>query len=355
MNQNSIENLPTAARWAAVLAENYNGTATEDDIFYCFRLLLGRQPEPGEWAGHSMQAGTELDLVVKSYLNSLEFSRRKLLAQSEPDSLKIAQFERFRIYADLDDPLVGANVAAGVYEPEIVAQFEQVLRPGMGVVDIGANIGFFTMVAASLVGPAGYVLAVEPNPANVRLLEASRQLNGFDQVTVLQCAAGATTGLLALNAMHSTGVTSSVAGGEAAVLASRLVPCLPIDRMLPEGRKIGLIKIDVDGSEYHALRGVQQCIARDRPVIITEFTPAALPGLSGIAGQAYLQWLQALGYSFSIIEKDGSTSAAVHSNQVMQVLGQRGSDHLDLICHPVAEFPLLARLRRNRRSSLKAC
>ena len=315
--------------------QEYCPLATSDDILSCFRLLLGRYPDPGEWLGHALQAGHDLESVVASYLNSLEFSRRGLNRNSKNSTLEIAKREGFRIYADPKDPIIGAAVIKGNYEPEIVTLFEQSLRPGMGVLDIGANIGYFSMLAASLVGPAGFVLAVEPNPINVRMLEASRKLNAFGHITILQAAASSGVGLLAFHATHSTGVTSPISLDHQNSSDEQLVPCLPIDRILSEDRKIDLIKIDVDGSEYHALTGVKDLIKRDRPVIITEFCPGGLLGLSGIDGYAYLLWLAELGYRLSIVEADGSTSAVDNPDQVARVLEGRGGDHLDLICNPI--------------------
>ena len=74
------------------------------------------------------------------------------------------------------------HALAGAYDTYLTDLLRRFLRPGMGVLDIGANIGVFALLAAAKVGPDGYVLAVEPNPANTRLLEASRRLNGFAQL-----------------------------------------------------------------------------------------------------------------------------------------------------------------------------
>ncbi len=313
--------------------------ATQDDILACFRLLLGRAPNPEEWRGHSAQAGQDLSRVVASYLNSLEFARRGLLAPGSAGPPQLAAFDGFRLFASPDDLLIGRHVLAGQYEPEVEAVFRETLRPGMAVIDIGANIGFFTMLAASLVGPQGAVLAVEPNPDNARLIEASRRLNGFGHVTTAALAAGRTTGLLVLNTSHSNGTTSEPADDPRTLLGARAVPCLAVDALVAAtwtGRGVGLIKVDVEGAEYNALLGAAGIIARDRPSIVSEFSPAAMPGISGVTGPEYLAWLHRQGYALSVIQPEGPPlDAGQDSGAVMDEYERRGVDHIDLLARPV--------------------
>ena len=309
--------------------------ATPADIYHCFRLLLGRNPNAEEWAGHAAMAGQELPGVVASYLKSLEFSLRGLGQREAPEAITLAELPGFRMYCDTSDPAVGRHIPGGAYEPEVAAIFRRVLRPGMGVIDIGANMGFFSMLSASLVGEAGFVLAVEPNPRNARLLECSRRANGFGQMQVAQVAAGPETGLLALHTSHSTGTASAVADGLAAMLAARTVPSLAIDCLVPAGQRIDFIKIDVDGGEYRALLGCGRIIARDRPLIVSEFAPGLLPGLSGIDGAAYLDWLGGFGYSVSVIEPDGSLRPMGQRwPDVLAAHRARGTDHIDILAEP---------------------
>ncbi|WP_428394021.1 FkbM family methyltransferase [Lichenicoccus sp.] len=314
---------------------DFPAEASPADIYYCFRLLLGRNPNPEEWTGHSQMAGQALPGVVASYLGSLEFSRRGLLAIGGPGDILLAELEGFRIYCDVSDPAVGRHIPGGGYEPEIAALFRQILRPGMGVIDIGANMGFFTMLSASLVGDAGYVLAVEPNARNAGLLECSRQLNGFAQVQVAQVAAGPATGLLALHSAQSTGTASEVPAGLEAMLSARTVPSLSLDCLIPPERRIDFIKVDVDGGEYTALLGCRQTIARDRPLIVSEFSPGAMPGISCVDGEAYLRWLGGFGYEVSVIEPDGTlTPMQQRWADVLAAHRARGIDHIDILATP---------------------
>ena len=310
------------------------GTASLDDIRACFRLLLGREPNPEEWSGHSMQAGQALERVVAGYVGSLEFARRGLLRDDEASRPILAVLADFQIYIAPDDAAVGVHVRTDSYEPEIAASFRRLLRPGMGLLDIGANIGYFTMLGAALVGLSGSVLAIEPNGRNVRLLEASRRVNGFSQVTVAQLAAGADTGVLALHRSHSNGTTSPPDADLAALFGAETVGCVRPDALVPATRRIDLIKVDVEGAEYLALSGCTDIIRRDRPAIITEFSPGLMPGISGISGPGYLSWLIGQGYALSVITPDGGAEPQ-DVEGVMAAYARRGADHVDILAQAV--------------------
>ena len=324
-----------AGPWRRPWRRPFPPAATHADIYHCFRLLLGRNPHREEWPGHAGMAGSPLPAVVGSYLNSLEFSRRGLLLPVAPAQVGLATYPGFTIHADADDPAVGRHVLAGRYEPEVAAAFRGLLRPGMGVIDIGANIGIFALLAASLVGREGFVLAFEPNPRNARLLEASRRRNGFAALHLVQAAAAPETGLLALHRSHSTGTATPPAEALEALLASETVAGLAPDLLVPAGRRIDLIKVDVDGGEYLALRGCLATIRRDRPAIVCEFVPGLLAGISGIGPRAFLEWLGGLGYEVAVIAPDGgSVPLGQRWDEVLAAQRARGTDHIDLLATP---------------------
>ena len=312
----------------------YDNAANEADILSCFRLLLGRRPNPEEWTGHMMHVGEPLKQVVASYLTSLEFSRRGLTQEMPPDFV-VSDSPGFKIFSDVNDSAVGKFVRENIYEHDVTTVFRTLLRPGMGVLDIGANIGYYTMLSASVVGPGGHVFAVEANPQNARLLEASRRLNAFGQVAVYPLAAAAETGMVALTTSHSTGTTSTLPDEIAALLNARIVPAAALDTIVPADKRIDLIKIDVDGAEYKAMLGCQQIIERFRPVIISEFAPGLLPGISGVGGEDYLRWFGSQNYDISVIQPDGSLLMIERRwDDVMKVYVDRGVDHIDILASP---------------------
>jgi len=311
-------------------------TATAEDIFYCFRLLLGRCPNPEEWPGHSSRVGEDVENIVNGFVNCREFAERGLLTKTFRDKVELVAFPNFSLFASVDDLAVGNHVVIGrSYDPGVAAVLSRYAKPGMAVADIGANIGYLTMLLASLVTPSGLVVAVEPNPENVKLLEASRRVNGFDQVLIIQAAAGRHTGLLALNVSYSNGMTGELPGNLEAILASCPVPCFALDAILPKDRPIGLVKIDTEGAELNVLIGLSQTIERDRPVIVSEFSPGSLPGISHCSGPDYLGYLIAQGYRIGVIEGDGCESSFGEDvDGVMAAYSRSGIDHIDIIATP---------------------
>jgi FkbM family methyltransferase len=316
-------------------SRDFSTLATEEDILYCFRLLLGRWPQEKEWPGHSSYVGDELSGVVASYLNSMEFANRDLLAK--PDSgVELCTINDVFLYTAVDDMNIGKVIRCGSYEEDVTTVFRRFLSPGMGVVDVGANVGYFTMLAASLVGADGYVLAVEPNPENMKLLEASRRANGFEQVETALTAAGRSTSLVVLNTSYSNGTTTALPDSAERAIGANVVPCFRVDDIVPADRQIDLMKVDAEGAEYNVLLGSTETIARCRPVIISEFSPEMMLGVSGVDGRAFLQAILDLGYLISIIESDGSlTSYATEIEKVLEACDQNWREHVDIVAEPI--------------------
>jgi FkbM family methyltransferase len=301
----------------------------------CFQLLLGRDPNPEE-VGHFSRVGVDLKAVVSTFVSSLEFSRRGMQQGSGPGAHEVVSFGGVQMVISAADMDVGACVKAGAYEPHVAAELHRRLRPGMGCLDIGANIGVFALMAARLVGPTGRVVAVEPNPDNVKLIEASRRLNGFEQVRILQTAAGRDFGLLMLNASFTNGTAATLPGDVDTILRARTVPVSPLDRLLDESARIDLIKIDIEGGEAAALHGARRLIARDRPVIVSEFNPVMIAGISGCSGEDYLGFLLDQGYTLSVLNFEGRiTRCGSDVAAVMRAHAASGLDHIDILAEPV--------------------
>ena len=315
--------------------EPFVDRATRGDVLHAFRLLLGRHPNPDEVVGHMLQVGRPLADVARVYLGSREFAARGLMEADAGEVVRVDCPAGFAMFVRPTDIAVGAAIAAGgSYEPHVTAVFERRVKPGMRVIDIGANIGWFTMLAASRVGTEGHVLAVEPDRDNASLLEASRRANAFAHVTLLPVAAGRESGAVAIYKSYSNAATAPLQTIDP--LRSTIVPAIRLDDIVGrDGRPVGLIKADVEGAEPLALGGLERTIRRDRPVVICEFSPGMMGGVSGVNGRQYAEWLATLGYRIAVIAADGSERACVDADAALAAHIQSGVDHIDLVCDPI--------------------
>jgi FkbM family methyltransferase len=162
---------------------------------------------------------------------------------------------------------------AGLYEPSVQKCIAERLRPGGCFIDVGANIGFFSLLAATLAGPDGQVIAVEPVPANADLIKANATLNRFNNVTVVRAAAGAAnrTGDLIL-ARHHGGAALASAPTPPDARGRLSVPVVTLDGLVSH---LGLppptmVKIDVEGAELEVLAGMPGTLWRHQPDILFE-------------------------------------------------------------------------------------
>src|SRR5215471_21586931 len=175
-------------------------STTEQDIVACFRLLLGRTMHEEE-RGHFLFVGQPLDSVVSSYLQSLEFRHRGLLTSSSETSKVTCK--GYTAYVAADDPLIGAGIA-GDYEPEVTKAFLEHMGDG-AVIDIGANCGYFSLLARSR---GADVWAFEPLQRNLRLLHATIAENRLDRIHIIAAAASDSPGTLGIGASYTNGIVT---------------------------------------------------------------------------------------------------------------------------------------------------
>jgi FkbM family methyltransferase len=156
----------------------------------------------------------------------------------------------------------------GTSEPEEQEALATHLRPGMTFFDIGANIGFFSTLAGRLVGPGGRVIAFEPFPESAQRAGRNAQLNGFDHVSVVEAAVGASMGTVGLQLRESA--THKVVGPSTG--SSLVVEQIAIDewRANSDVPPPDVVMIDVEGAELDVLLGMKETIAAAHPLILCE-------------------------------------------------------------------------------------
>ena len=161
----------------------------------------------------------------------------------------------------------------GAYEYVTATVFGRLARPGGVVVDAGAHMGAFTLLAAKRVGPTGRVLAFEPNPAQRERLARNVEANAFGQVDIRAEALSDHTGrgLLHLSgdASRSGNASLGAMGDATGVVPVSLVRLDEVTRRLGV-RRVDVIKIDVEGAEAAVLVGASTTIETFRPAVVFE-------------------------------------------------------------------------------------
>jgi FkbM family methyltransferase len=238
----------------------------------------------------------------------------------------------FKMYVRLDDWAVGARIAVKrTYERHVTRVIRSSLKPGAVVIDIGANIGYYTLMSAACVGARGKVIAFEPSSDNCALLKMSLRKNNFDNVLIHSKAVADKNGLASFSMDDSNGTISQ----NREMAHSVLVATVALDTYLQDEPRIDLIKIDIEGAEGLALNGMKRILRQHRPIILTEFNPNALRKTSDMSPEDFLDQLRTLDYALYVIHNSDSTYEAPQSNQeIMARYAEQKSDHLDIQAVP---------------------
>ncbi|MBP6469996.1 MAG: FkbM family methyltransferase [Chloroflexi bacterium] len=309
--------------------------ATEQDVYYCYRLLLNRQPDEAGWAYWSDLVNTHhisLQTLADGFLNSFEL-KTLLEERNRPQLVKLADFS---MYVRLNDHFVGATIARELtYEPYVTEEFRHLLRPGMTFLDVGANIGYFTLLAARLVQESGHVYAFEPNPGNCVSLRQSLTENGFNHVTLFQNAAAekAQTLIFSGGGADSNGRIINESEPMAQEFALPRVEAVVLDDVLADVARIDVVKMDIEGAEPRAWEGMQQLIAKHRPVLVMEFAPDLIRVTSGADPAAFMDAIQTQ-YDVYVLARNGQKSAAPQDTAaIMAAQAASGIGHVDVVAY----------------------
>lgn len=210
----------------------------------------------------------------------------RVIAEGHAAGLKIA--------ARRADP----NFARGTYEQPLQDVVAAELGPGDVFYDIGANIGFFSLIAARRVGAQGHVYAFEPVPSNAAVIARHAELNGFATIEVFNKAVGAQTGRAELRLAHHIGGAVLASAGEPPDPRGRIaVDIVALDDFIKQRnlQPPKLVKIDVEGAELDVLRGMRQTLNADRPKVVYEIDDVSREGLERKAVKI-AAFLAAVGY-----------------------------------------------------------
>jgi FkbM family methyltransferase len=184
----------------------------------------------------------------------------------------------------------------GGYEPELARVMAGQVKPGAMILDLGAHVGFHTLMLSRRAGSAGRVLAVEPSPANAALLRQHLRWNSSDNVQVIEAAIGDEERDVPFvyrpDPMDPGGLSNSLAGDIGGKTTT--VHMTTIDRICA-GCHPDLIKMDIEGAELLALRGAKETLALAAPLLVVSVHPEPMRAL-GTTPADLVAFLRAFGY-----------------------------------------------------------
>ena len=200
----------------------------------------------------------------------------------QPYPIRVGDAPPFQLYTQQrEDAYISRELETlGVWEPFESGLVLERLRPGAVFLDLGANIGYYTVLASRACGPAGSVIAFEPEPGNYELLERNIALNGLSNVTAVQAAASdrsGTTQLFLSDDNQGDHRLYRNDGRERSVD----VPMVALDEWFANrSPRLDVVKMDTQGFEAQIVRGMHGLIEANRAHlhVIVEFWPFGLQG-----------------------------------------------------------------------------
>lgn len=228
------------------------------------------------------------------------------------------------------DAIVSGNLALGCYETYNLEFFRTLVQPGMNVLDVGANIGVYSAIGSRLTGPEGRVVAVEPSRDNCEFIRRTKSMNGFENLTVVQRAAGDRTGeaRLYLNELNKADHRTFDPDGNRAYVS---VDMVRLDDLVREMSldAVDILKIDVQGFEAAVLDGMTALLGQERPLrILMEFWPWGVRK-AGADPSVLLDRIIAHGFSVYEIDGDAGTVRLLDDPRAL-LTRSREREHADM-------------------------
>lgn len=239
-----------------------------------------------------------------------------------------------QLLVDLRQFHLGFSIVNGHFEGDETAFALKTIKRGWTVLDVGANIGYFSTIFAALVGNSGRVIAFEPVSDTFLKLKAAISLNGFESIidarpAAASNAAGQCQIAYGLNSANMGGVRISPMGSATFEQVKEVADTVRIDDAVAQ-RPVHFIKMDVEGAEGLALDGAHEVISRNKPIMMIEFNSVHLAQVSNLTPLQLYDKIVAFGYMSSRIAAYGTLEAFSRS----ELEAMTGDFIINLAFHP---------------------
>lgn len=242
-----------------------------------------------------------------------------------------ADVDGHKMILDPKDDSLGLSINS-VYEPFETAYFKKEIKNGDVVFDIGANIGYFTLIFAKLVGENGKVYAFEPSPDVFDILKKNVELNGYKNVVLLKKAVSTKTEKIKLYVCES-GASDNHIYNSCDNRQTILIDAIALDDWFKNyDGKIDFIKMDVQGAEGKALQGMTNLLKTRKNIkMVSEFWPTGLIK-SGIEPKEYLNLLINCGFKLYEMNEQKKIIEELNISKVLESYAHEKGGFTNILC-----------------------
>jgi len=240
------------------------------------------------------------------------------------------------MWVDTRDRVIATHLLGErIWEPSETAAFLTHAREGMCVFDVGANIGYYTLLAARAVGPSGRVYAFEPEPHNYELLTRNVAENGFTNVRPVNAAVSNRAGVVRLHLDDANFGAHSFQADSVRTSSGRSVEVKTVllDGFADEARAFEagvLVKVDVQGAEGLVVEGGRRLLALPKVTAFMEFWPEALARAQADAA-CLLADLEKLGFRFEDVESPEAKRRSLRPAEILETCRGRTQSWMNLL------------------------
>ena len=221
-----------------------------------------------------------------------------------------------KMYLSPHDEGISKELAVyGIHEPLATQLLRQEIKTGMHVIDIGANIGYYALQEAHLVGETGKVIAIEPVPDNVTLLRKNVEANGYRNVHIYPVAIGTKNGTTKIHISHESNLASLIPQDRHSTSVD--VPVWTLDSLLEQEERVDYIQMDIEGYEVEVIKGMIGILRKYRPGMFIEIHTPIVGGESIIK---FLKELKCLGYKTKYVIDKAFNSPLVWKKDAVETI-----------------------------------
>lgn len=220
----------------------------------------------------------------------------------------------------------------GGLEPYLTEWITWLARPGDTVIDLGAHIGYYTLLLARRVGPVGRVLAFEPDPTNLAALAENVNVNGYRNIDIFPLAVSCISGPISLHKCVDNGGDHRLWGDDQSRTQVAVQAATLDDLFGPAHPRVSLIKMDIQGSELAALKGMSRFLAgQTHLAIVAEFWPRGILGADGDPVE-FLVRLAEAGFRLHIIDEGGRRLIQGDPKWISGLIKPESEQFFNLVC-----------------------